>query len=197
MSDQQKATATSLAGNLLAQTPTLARVAAEGVEFRQTYGQSAICTPSRASMMTGTYPLVHRVLCHQNHAPSNLRQLPEFLADHGYHCVGVGHLETERSLTAGWHDMLDYRGSERLEKALRFHYGSGSRDVGWSAGESAARPDQGHASVLNDELFERLDRLDPNSKPWFLHVAYIEPHPPYFPPQGYLDKTIARDTVDR
>lgn len=195
MSDQQKASATSMAGNPFARTPTWQKIAEEGVVFEQAYSQSPICTPSRATMMTGTYPLVHQVLCHQNHAPGNLRQLPEFMAEEGYRCIGAGHIESTRSLTAGWHDQLDMLSTPRLNDAFRAHYGCGSREVGWSAGESSVSPELGHAAVLNDELFARLDKIDPAAAPWFLHVAYIEPHPPYFAPRGYLDEAALREAL--
>src|SRR5687768_2667222 len=75
MTDQQKASATSIYGNRFVHTPTWARVAGEGVTFDCAYGQNPICTPSRTSIMTGTYPPVHQVFCHQNHAPKNVPQL--------------------------------------------------------------------------------------------------------------------------
>ena len=193
MTDQQKASACSLHGNHLVATPTWERLAAEGVAFLNAYAQSPICTPSRASMMTGTYPLVHRVLCHQNHAPSNLRQLPEFLAAAGYHCIGAGHYESQRSLTRGWHQTIEMTGTPALQDALRAVQMSGSRRVGWSAGETALGPEQSHAAVLNDELFQRLDAIDPDAAPLFVHVAYIEPHAPYFAPRGYLDRSVLRN----
>lgn len=192
MTDQQKASATSIMGNPYVATPTWERLARQGVTFENTYSQSAICTPSRASMMTGTYPLVHRVLCHQNHAPPNLPQLAELLSAGGYRTIGAGHYEKTRSLDRGWHDEVDIKGNVRLKKALAKQYDCGSREVGWSAGETSAGPEEAHAAVLNDELFQMLDEVDPAEAPLFLHVAYIEPHPPYFTPIGYCDQDVAR-----
>ena len=186
MTDQQKASASSLLGNSHLRTPAWDRLAAEGVSFRQAYAQSPICTPSRASMMTGTYPLVHRVLCHQNHAPENLTQLPELLSEAGYRTVGAGHYEADRELDRGWHHQIDMVGTPELEEAVRTLYACGSRRVGWSAGELPRRPDEAHAACLNRELFGLLDELDPEEAPLFVHVAYLEPHPPYFAPRGYV-----------
>ena len=187
MTDQQKASATGLHHPTGARTPNWQRLAASGVTFDHAYATSPICTPSRATLMTGTNPLVHRVLCHQNHAPPNLPQLPELLTAAGYHCIGAGHYEHGRSLDRGWADQIEMTGTPALERALKSQYQAGSRDVGWSAGEHALAPEQAHAAVLNDEVTEALDRVDPDTTPLFLHVAYIEPHAPYFAPSGSLD----------
>lgn len=192
MADQLKASAMSLYGNRYSLTPTFERIAAQGVTFDNAHVQSPICTPSRASVMTGTYPLVHRVLCHQNHAPRNLPQLAELLAEQGYHCMVAGHYEAERSLTRGWHRALDWLGTPRLRAAMQAHYGCGSKEVGWAAGETEAGPAEAHAAVLNDEVEAALDAVDPKAAPIFLHVAFIEPHPPYFAPRGYLNSDAAQ-----
>ena len=113
------------------------------------------------------------------------------LSDAGYTTVVAGHFEKHRSLDRGWHHEIDLKGNPRLKRALGFQYNCGSREVGWSTGETAVGPDQAHAAVLNDELFQVLDTIDPNESPLFLHVAYIEPHAPYFTPKGYLDETLA------
>jgi arylsulfatase A-like enzyme len=170
-------------------------MAAQGVTFDRACVNATICTPSRASLMTGTYPLVHRVLCHQNLAPKNLPQLAEVLSDAGYHSVAAGHYESTRDLTRGWRETIDIAGTPRLRAALRAIQTSGSQRVGWSAGETAAGPDESHAAVLNDELFAVLDRVDPNREPLFVHVAYLEPHPPYFTPRGCFDHEAMHSTL--
>jgi arylsulfatase A-like enzyme len=95
MTDQQKASATGCYGNPLVSTPTMDQLAAEGALYEHAHAPTTICTPCRTSIMTGVSPLVHRVLCHQDHAPANLRQLPELLAEAGYCAVAAGHYESD------------------------------------------------------------------------------------------------------
>ncbi len=57
--DQQRHDALGCYGNPYIQTPTIDRLAAEGVLFEQCYVQSPVCAPSRASLATGQYPSVH------------------------------------------------------------------------------------------------------------------------------------------
>ncbi|MES2394273.1 MAG: sulfatase-like hydrolase/transferase [Acidobacteriota bacterium] len=193
MADQLKASATSLHGNRFARTPTLERLAAQGVTFDHAYAQATICTPSRATIMTGTYPLVHRVLCHQNYAPENLPQLAELLSASGYRCMAAGHYESQRGLTRGWQNAFDENGTPAIHDALRALQTCGSRRVGWSAGETGVAPERSHGAMLNDELFARLDKVDPNTAPLFVHAAFLEPHAPYFAPRGYLDREVMRN----
>ena len=55
-SDQHRHDVMGAAGHPLVETPTLDRIASEGVRFTQAWCQSPICQPSRASVITGRYP---------------------------------------------------------------------------------------------------------------------------------------------
>jgi len=61
-SDQHRHDAMGCAGNNVVQTPTLDRLAGEGLRFSRTYCQSPVCMPSRASVITGLYPHQHGIL---------------------------------------------------------------------------------------------------------------------------------------
>lgn len=56
-SDQHRHDVMGCAGHPLVATPTLDRIASEGVRFTRTWCQSPICQPSRASVITGRYPV--------------------------------------------------------------------------------------------------------------------------------------------
>jgi choline-sulfatase len=82
-SDQHRHDAMGCAGNNVVQTPTLDRLAGEGLRFSRTYCQSPVCMPSRASVITGLYPHQHGIL--QNFVkdldpewPTMMKQLHEF-----------------------------------------------------------------------------------------------------------------------
>lgn len=59
---QQRADSLGCYGNPVCQTPNLDRLAAEGVRFHQAYTPTSICTPARASILTGVMPHKHRLL---------------------------------------------------------------------------------------------------------------------------------------
>lgn len=61
LSDDQGAWAMRCAGNADIQTPNLDRIAANGVRFDNFFCVSPVCSPARASILTGTIPSVHGV----------------------------------------------------------------------------------------------------------------------------------------
>ncbi len=185
MSDQQKASATSIYGNGQVSTPFMDRMAREGIAFDQAYAASPICTPSRASMMTGVHPLVHQVTCHQNRAPWNLPQLPELTAAAGYYNIAAGHYESTRNLTRGWHDRVSTDDRGVIGDAIDLWYAAGRRDVGWSSGPIDCTVEQSADSLLTDRVELMLDTAGNAGAPFFLHVPYYLPHPPYFAPPPY------------
>jgi iduronate 2-sulfatase len=74
-------------------TPNIDRLANEGMTFRQTFCQSAVCAPSRASLMTGLRPDSTRVW----HLGDKFREInpvtvtmPQYFSKFGYHTVNIG-----------------------------------------------------------------------------------------------------------
>ncbi len=77
----------------IAITPHIDQLAAEGMTFRQTFCQAAVCAPSRASLMTGLRPDSTRVW----HLGDQFRKInpntvtmPQYFSKFGYHTVNIG-----------------------------------------------------------------------------------------------------------
>ena len=62
--DQQRWDTLGVYGNTFVHTPNIDQLARDGVVFEHCYAQSPVCTPSRASFLTGRYPRTNR--CRQN-----------------------------------------------------------------------------------------------------------------------------------
>lgn len=126
MTDQHRIDTLGAYGNPLTVTPNLDRLAASGTLFRRTYTPTAICTPARASLLTGQQPFRHKLLANQERnvgynedlAPGTFT-FPEALLDHGYACglIGKWHIGTERNAASygfagpdlpGWHNPVDH-----------------------------------------------------------------------------------------
>jgi len=194
MFDQLKASATGIAGAPNARTGFLDQMAGQGIAFTNAWSNSSICTPSRTSVMTGVHPLVHRCTCHQNRAPCSLRQIPEFLDRAGYYNVGAGHLEAYRNLVRGYHDLAPSDEVGALRKSYSLGVACGRDDVGWSSGAQPCTAEQGHSYMLTDRVFHQLDGIQAVGQPFFLHVAYEDPHPSYFVPPPY-DALVDPDSL--
>ena len=185
MTDQQKASATSVYGNPFVPCPFMDRMAEQGLTFRDTYAPASICTPSRASVMTGVHPLVHQVTCHQNRAPYNLDQLPELLARSGYYTTVVGHHEYDRDLDRGWHHQTNMWTRGPIGTAAEFFYGQGRAGYGWASGPLECTAEEGHAHAVATRVINQLDSIQASGAPFFLHVPFLEPHPPFYCPPPY------------
>ncbi|MEM6379120.1 MAG: sulfatase [Bacteroidota bacterium] len=80
-------------GDTIAITPNIDQLASEGITFRQTFCQSAVCAPSRASLMLGLRPDSTRVW----HLGDQFRKInpeavtmPQYFSKFGYHTVNIG-----------------------------------------------------------------------------------------------------------
>ncbi|MEL6672822.1 MAG: sulfatase [Bacteroidota bacterium] len=95
-------------GDSIAHTPHIDQLAAEGMTFRQTFCQAAVCAPSRASLMTGLRPDSTRVW----HLGDKFREInpqtvtmPQYFAQHGYHTVNLGKIfHNYMPDSVSWHE---------------------------------------------------------------------------------------------
>ncbi|WP_199560196.1 sulfatase family protein [Sphingomonas psychrotolerans] len=72
------------------ETPTLDRLAREGVHFKNAFVTTALCSPSRASILTGLYAHQHKVVDNNHAIDPNLVFFPEYLQAAGYDTAFVG-----------------------------------------------------------------------------------------------------------
>ena len=155
--DQQRYDTIHCLNNPHIQTPNLDRLCESGVAFSRAYCQSPICTPSRASFLTGLYPSA--VHANRNGNARFLGRFPlitRLLADAGYDCGLAGKLH----LAAAWRDR-----EQRIDDGYRvFHYSHGptwkGTDGSMEEGRVPLRPgDAGAAfSSGNDYLMWLYER---------------------------------------
>ena len=90
--DQQRFDTIRALGNSRINTPNLDQLVADGTSFTNAFCQSPVCSPSRASFLTGRYPRTTR--CRQNgqQIPPDELLLPKMFSDAGYRCGLAGKL---------------------------------------------------------------------------------------------------------
>ncbi len=93
--DQMRGEAMGCMGNAQVQTPNFDRFAGEGVRFTRAYANCPVCTPSRASLLTGRYPLGCRTLVNDLQMPQDNVTFAHALGGRGYRTgyVGKWHLD--------------------------------------------------------------------------------------------------------
>ncbi len=174
-------------GNPDVKTPNLDRLAAEGALFREAFANVPLCGPSRAMMLTGTYPMRNGILTNNMAIADDAETLPRILNEAGYRCgyVGKWHLGgfpefrfippgPER---AGFDDFWAVWGRSH-------HY----FDSWYTTDTEEKLPSEGYApDRQTDVAVEYLERRAAAGEPFALFVSYAPPHPPYEVPGGFLD----------
>lgn len=97
MTDQHRVDSIGCLGNPHAHTPNIDQMGREGFAFRNCFTPTAICTPARASLITGKLPVKHQVLAnpewniaYQTSIPLDAWTYTQELRDHGYNVGLVG-----------------------------------------------------------------------------------------------------------
>lgn len=200
-SDQQRWDTIGRLGNPHIRTPTLDALAAGGTAFHRAYTQSPICTPSRASMLTGRYPASHGVYRNGNVAfPAHETLVTRILADAGYDCglVGKLHLSAakfyEQRPDDGYrvfhwnhHPTPDAARGDAYEHWLRHEKRVDPQELyrGLGAFCGPGVPAALHQTTWCAEMATRFieDRRD---LPWLLSVNFFDPHAPFDAAPEYL-----------
>ncbi len=90
LTDDQRADSLSCAGNKLVATPNIDRLAQEGARFRNVFVTTSLCSPSRASMLSGQYARQHGVQNNFTEYPVDLPSYPRSLKNAGYQTAYIG-----------------------------------------------------------------------------------------------------------
>lgn len=167
-------------------TPTLDRLAREGVHFRNAFVTTSLCSPSRATIFTGLYAHQHRVVDNNHPIDPALVLYPQILQAAGYATAMIGK----------WH-----MGAEGDEPQLGFDHwisfkGQGSylpNADGLNINGKRV-PQRGYITdELTDYAIEWLGSRD-RSRPWFLHLAHKAVHHDFIPAERhkgrYADATF-------
>lgn len=183
-------------------TPKVDSLFDSGIRFDRFHSNSTVCSPTRASLLTGRYPDlsgvpgVVRTDAAENFGFLNtgLTTLPQSLKTAGYHTALVGkwHLGLEspnRPRDRGFDHFHGFLGD--MMDDYYTHLREGRNFM--RENESVITP-TGHATDLFtqwalDYIQDRRGKPDP----FFLFLAYNAPHHPVQPPQAWLDKVKSRE----
>lgn len=90
LTDQWRADAFGFAGNPVVQTPELDRFAGEGIRFDNVVSVLPVCTPHRASLLTGRYPTTTGMFLNDIYLPSEELCMAEIFKQAGYSTAYLG-----------------------------------------------------------------------------------------------------------
>lgn len=173
MSDDHTTQAVGAYGSRLASlnpTPNIDRLAARGMRFDRVFCNNSICTPSRASIITGQYPQTNGVLDLDGRLPPERQLLPSEMKRAGYQTAVIGkwHL-TEEPAAFDFYCVLPGQGAYHNPSFLI------RGDRPWPG--NVIRKDGFHSSdAITDISLDWLKNGRDRSKPFFLMHHFKAPH---------------------
>ena len=198
-------------------TPHIDKLAAEGMTFTKFYAASAVCTPTRTSILTGRYPLRFSINKHFNDIdrwlPESATTVAELLKDAGYNTAHVGkwhlgglhvdksgkRLDTQPGPRQHGFDnyqtQIEQQPTRRTMGKKRTLYRKGGT-VLLRNDQKVTQDDPYYKKHLTDAngdyAVEMIEKFSAEGKPFFLNVWWLVPHKPYEPaPSPHWENTAA------
>ena len=162
------------------ETPSLDMIAREGCHIRNAFATTALCSPSRASILTGLYSHTHKVVDNQAPIPEGLVYFPQYLQKAGYQTAFFGkwHMgDADDMPQPGFDHWESFRGQgEYYNPELNI---DGQRK---KYGDSTYITD-----LLTGHALDWLNNRDKN-KPFFLYLSHKAVHAMFQPAQRHKGK---------
>jgi len=185
-------------------TPHIDSLVTAGMRFDNFYANCPVCSPTRASLLTGRYPdLVGVPGVIRTHITSNWGflapravLLPKLLNRAGYHTAIVGkwHLGLESPNTPNERGFDHFHGF--LGDMMDDYYAHRRHGINYMRLNDKQIDPKGHATDLFTQW--SIDYIREHAKrkqPFFLYLAYNAPHTPIQPPKEWLERVKRRQKV--
>lgn len=183
-------------------TPNIDKLAQEGVRLESFYGQQ-VCTPSRAALMTGRYPMrygLQTLVIFPSHTyglPVDERTLPQALSEAGYATLMTGKWHLGHADQKFW---PQNRGFDHFYGNVVGEVDYFTRERGglidWQRNGTFLKEKGYYTSLIGDEAVRLIDKQD-GKKPFFLYFASLAPHAPFQAPKEYVDRYPSTDDKQR
>ncbi|MCF8413099.1 MAG: sulfatase, partial [Melioribacteraceae bacterium] len=198
MADDMGSTQLGCYGSDYYETPNIDRLAARGMKFTQAYSAAPVCSPTRASLMTGKFPAKTHVtdfikgndppegapLNHpkwQKHLPLEETTFAEILKQHDYSTAWFGkwHLSIEKNPPISLEHNPDKQG---FDEVFVTYKPSNKLGQEWQTPEN-----DGHNVKLLNELSLKFIEKNKN-KPFFLGISHNTIHNPLMEKAKLIEK---------
>src|SRR5215469_9612622 len=193
--DQQRADTLACYGGVKVHAPNLNKLASESVVFERTYVTHPVCTPSRSSLMTGTWPHING--CTRNSVPleRRFRVFPELMQGQNYRTAYIGkwHLGENGPAGRGFQQWIS---TDDHGDYIKFLISKGITPDKSNEDFSEVAISNLPIELSRPKFLERhaCDFIEKYQRdPFILVVAFVEPHSPY---NGPLNDVNPLDEVE-
>lgn len=191
-------------------TPNIDKLASQGMKMQHCYAGSAVCSPSRASLLTGRFPLRYDIQWaftdNDEYLPVEKQTLPQLLKGKGYFTAHIGK----------WHlgglRIKDFEARTNKQKAIPgpiqhgfIHYLANIEDpilrkdiiknrvLYREGGKTMVRNDQrvvpqagNWETIKVDETMAVIEKSQQQKSPFFINLWFDTPHTPYEPIEPFV-----------
>jgi N-acetylglucosamine-6-sulfatase len=154
------------------ETPNLDRLAREGAHIENAFVTTSLCSPSRASILTGQYMHRHRVVDNQRAVPDGTVFFPSYLQNAGIQTAFVGkwHMgHDDDSARPGFDHWVSFPGQGTYFDPTLNINGERKAFNGYNA------------DILTSQAVEWLEKEKDDDKPFLLYLSYKAVHYPFQP----------------
>jgi len=183
-------------------TPNVDRLSVGGMRFDRFYANCPVCSPTRASLLTGRFPdlvgVPGVIRTHRNNSWGRLAAdavlLPQMLKKAGYHTAIIGkwHLglkAPDTPLDRGFDHFHGFLGD-----MMDDYYNHRRHRINYMTRDRETIDPEGHATDLfSDWAVAHVRERAKRQKPFFLYLAYNAPHTPIQPPKEWVERVKARE----
>jgi len=175
LTDDQRWDQLGCEGHPFLKTPNLDRIAAEGARFKNMFVTTSLCSPSRASFLSGLYANTHGVVNNFTDYPEDLDSFPKRLQSAGYNTAYIGkwHMGEEDDASRPGFDFWCSHSGQGDYYDTEFNI-NGKRQVL-----------EGYYTTRITDVACRWLRAQKGKKPLMMILGHKAPHTPFTPEEQY------------
>lgn len=182
LTDDHRYDAMGFMGHPFLETPNLDRLARGGAHLKNAFVTTSLCSPSRASVLTGLYTHKHRVIDNARLEPEGIVYFPQYLQAAGYATAFIGkwHMGQESDAPRpGFDHWVSFKGQGNYLPVANSPLNVDGKAV----------PQKGYITdELTDYAVTWLRQQKPAEKPFFLYLSHKAVHANFTPAERHEGK---------